>query len=182
MVQHKEIKKETPDHLKNGESHQETLLLNGKLNESEELTSDEDDYLRHLLVVPSLDRNVSSRNTSLITESLLSFYTAIESKKEYSKIKQELMGDLLVPVKEENQDTVAVIEKPPPVIEIPPKAKTEDNEKLYEPHEAEQQIGVMNEEHIPIRKFTIYFPRARFGECCTLFSLQFSNFFHFTHL
>lgn len=36
MVQNKEIKKETHNNIKNGDAHEETLLLNGKLTENEE--------------------------------------------------------------------------------------------------------------------------------------------------
>lgn len=161
MVQNKDIKKEKHEIMKNGDAHEETLLLNGKMNEKEDKSEDEDDYLNHLLVVPSLDRNVSSRNMNLISESLLGFYTAIESRKEYEKIKQELMGDL-VPIKQEITEQPAVELK---LTNIQPihKTKIEEIEEPINLNDNEQQIEV-NKQDLEVRKFTIFFPRARFGK------------------
>lgn len=94
MVQHKELKKET---IENGEVKDEALgclnkSTNGINNESyEDSEEEEDDYLKYLTVLPSLDESIENRNMSLISQSLLNFYTAIESRKEYNRIKQELM-------------------------------------------------------------------------------------------
>lgn len=100
---------------------------------------------------------------NLIAESLLNFYSTIENKKEYEKIKQELMGDL-VPIKVELKENpiaektcleVAIDQNAIDTQETPVEIKLEENE---------HQIGVIIDRNHPIRKFTILFPRARFGE------------------
>ena len=163
MVQNKEIVKETRKVVKNGDAHEETLLLNGKLNENEEQSDSEDDYMEHLLVVPSLHKNVANRNMNLVSESLLSFYTAIESRKEYAKIKQELMGDL-VPIKSEKEDEPIVEE----ILINNDKSQLETSEvdvKLE--YEKDPEIEVSNDDKFAVRKFTIIFPKARFGKSIT---------------
>lgn len=73
------------EELTNGEN----VELNGHESECEE--SDDDDYLDHLLMLPLLDGDFSNRNKNLVSRSLLDLCTAIESRKEYQKIKQELL-------------------------------------------------------------------------------------------
>ncbi|CAG9802242.1 unnamed protein product [Chironomus riparius] len=157
MVQNKEIKKQTLKVVKNGDAHEETLLLNGKLNENEEHSESEDDYMEHLLVVPSLDKNVANRNMNLVSESLLGFYSAIENRKEYPKIKQELMGDL-VSIKSEKVEKRIVEDKiinnddlQLNIEEIDIKLDNED-----------QKIEVSKEEIYAVRKISITFHKARF--------------------
>jgi hypothetical protein len=162
MVQNKEIQKETRKIVKNGDAHDETLLLNGKLNENEENSESEDDYMQHLLVVPSLHKNVANRNMNLVSESLLGFYAAIESRKEYPKIKQELMGDL-VPIKTEKEDEPILEDKlikndetQPATAELVLKYEVEQDQKIE-----------VNNDKFAVRKFTIIFPKARFGKSIT---------------
>ena len=159
MVQNKEIKKEMHKVVKNGDAHEETLLLNGKLNENEENSESEDDYLEHLLVVPSLDKNVANRNMNLVSESLLGFYSAIENRKEYPKIKQELMGDL-VPIKCEKQEEPIVEEKLINNDDIQLKIEEVNDEK-------DQKIEVNEEDIYAVRKISITFHKARFGKSKT---------------
>ncbi|XP_070506421.1 zinc finger protein draculin-like [Chironomus tepperi] len=158
MVQNKEIKKETLKIVKNGDAHEEALILNGKLNESEEHSESEDDFMEHLLVVPSLDKNVAIRNRNLVSESLLGFYSAIENRKEYAKIKQELMGDL-VPIKNEKENVPIVEEK----LINNDKSQLETvelNGKLEV--EKDQKIEVSDEDEFAVRNFSIGCHRARF--------------------
>lgn len=91
MVQNKDIEASS---LTNGDIGEcsKTNGVHDPLEESE----DEDDYLDYLLVVPSLDRSVENRNMSLISQSLMNFYAAIQSRKEYNKIKEELMENYVV--------------------------------------------------------------------------------------
>lgn len=103
-MQNKQLEKEkTTENDENGEDDatlgsENNKITNGIHEEDEtfEESEEEDDYLQYLTIVPSLDRNVENRNMSLIAESLMNFYTAIESKKEYPRMKQELM-DSYVP-------------------------------------------------------------------------------------
>lgn len=111
MVQNKEVEEKTP--ITNGEVKQENCeesepKINGHHSEDED--SDEDDWLDHLLMVPRLDVSEPDRNKHLVTKTLLDFCSAIENRKEYQKIKQELLLNS-VPT-EPKQD-----ESPPPVEE-----------------------------------------------------------------
>lgn len=156
MVQNKDIDEET---IVNGEK-KETLnatKLNGVSHEMNEHSEDEDDYLQYLLVVPSLDRNVSNRNMSLISDSLSSFYTAIESRKEYPKIKQELMGNY-VPDECMEVDSPEIKLEEPIVNEI----KVEVDIKI-EVEQQENQNEVNDEETIETKNFSLQLYKARLG-------------------
>lgn len=93
MVQNKELEKEKP--IENGENDalgSPSKITNGiHEDESFEESEEEDDFLQYLTVVPTLDKSVEDRNMSLIAESLINFYTAIEKNRNYERIKQELM-------------------------------------------------------------------------------------------
>lgn len=171
MVQNKEIKKEAQKIVKNGDAHEETLLLNGKLNENEVHSESEDDYMEHLLFVPSLNKNVANRNMNLVSESLLSFYSAIESRKEYAKIKQELMGDL-VPIKNEKEVEPVVEEKL--INDDKSQLKAEEVEVKLD-DEIDQKIGVSGVDMYAVRKFSITFHKARFGKSRTSLIYAFTN-------
>lgn len=160
MVQNKEIKKNAQKIVKNGDAHEETLLLNGKLNENEVHSESEDDYMEHLLIVPSLDKNVANRNMNLVSESLLSFYSAIESRKEYAKIKQELMGDL-VSIKNEKEVEPVVEEK---LINIDKSQLKEEEVKIKLDDEIVPEIEVNGVDMYAVRKFSITVHKARFGK------------------
>jgi hypothetical protein len=166
MVQNKEINKDT---LTNGEA-TETLVpkLNG-VHTSSDYSEDEDDYLNYLLVVPSLDKNVSSRNMNLITESLSNFYATIESKKEYPRIREELMGELNVPTKEELDLKEIKLEEEqlPVVLEIKEEPEIDLKTIAILPTQEQQQqeeIEVTDIESVKIKKFSLCFTRARFGK------------------
>lgn len=171
MVQNKEIDKQT---LTNGGSSEEktpivvTPKINGTLNEEEEeeFSEDEDDYLQYLLTVPSLDKNVSCRNMNLITESLSNFYSAIEGRKEYQKIKEELMNELVVPRKTESEETEKIVdvhEELPIVSDIIDESSDELKSELVFDEETDE-IEVTDVDSLTIKKFSISFTRARFGK------------------
>lgn len=130
MVQNTDIEEKviTNGVVKTEENEEATqsAKTNGFASDSDE--SDEDDYLDHLLMLPRLDVNTSDRNKHLVSKTLLDFCTAIENRKEYQKIKQELLMNV-VPIEcKQEADEVPVIvsdveqimngnESPPPQIE-----------------------------------------------------------------
>lgn len=91
MVQNKDLVEEKGLNGIKDEVDLSVGITNGN-HEPEEESEEEDDYLKYLTVVPSLDKSVEGRNMSLISQSLSQFYAAIEGRKEYHKIKKELMG------------------------------------------------------------------------------------------
>lgn len=131
MVQNKQLAKDT---MENGDEIEEALgstskLLNGTHDEASEESEEEDDYLQYLTVVPQLDASVEGRNMSLISQSLLNFYTAIQSRKEYPRIKQELMesyvpndckddGKLQETLEVKLEETEAINSDPPKIEQI----------------------------------------------------------------
>jgi hypothetical protein len=97
MVQNKDIDTETS--LNGNEEVKEEhtkIKTNGNLSEEDiSDAEDEEDYTKHLLILPTLEKAVAERNTSLISQQLFNFYTAIENRKEYQKIKQGLLESYL---------------------------------------------------------------------------------------
>jgi hypothetical protein len=185
MVQNKEIDKEKLVNGKNDEKVDalctNTKKLNGAsgvLNEMDEHSEeeDEDDYLQYLLVVPSLDRNVSNRNVSLISESLASICTAIENRKEYAKIKQELMADRLMSIVNKDEKNIELKPEiePSEIIKTEPDTPIEANAAAIEIEiEPQQQKNENNENEVncsnededffQARKFKLEIPRAQLG-------------------
>lgn len=118
MVQNKE---EEVKMLVNGEIRKEE---NGetKTNENasvDEDSEDEDDYLDYLLMVPPLDNYSNDRNKGLVSKTLLDLCSAIESRKEYPKIRQELLLQ---------NSCVPKIEETPEIPEIVKEKDTEDDQ------------------------------------------------------
>ena len=161
MVQNKEIDEKK---LTNGVhevkkvENGETEKMNGDdLSDGEE--SEEDDYLDHLLMVPPLDRDAPLRNKDLVSKTLLDFCLAIESRKEYPKIKQELLSSCVSSeCKEElevEQEENEVLEEPPPL--------------QMSPIKIVDTIEV-NEEVPEIRRQSIRLKKAQFGELNYSFS------------
>lgn len=88
--------------------------------------SDDDDYLDYLLMVPPTDECSEDRNKSLVSRTLMDLCTAIESRKEYPKIRQELLMQCSrnsVP-KQEVEETLAVVVA---VVEEEKAVEEEDN-------------------------------------------------------
>jgi hypothetical protein len=105
MVQNKEGEEKTP--ITNGEDKKEDCeeskpKINGHHSDYED--SDEDDWLDHLLMVPRLDVSEPDRNKHLVSKTLLDFCSAIENRKEYQKIKQELLQNS-VPIEPEKDES-----------------------------------------------------------------------------
>lgn len=130
--------------------------LNGDVSDGEE--SEEDDYLDHLLMVPPLDRDGVSRNKDLVSKTLLDFCTAIENRKEYAKIKQELLMNC-VPI-ECKQEEEKVVEDNEPLLN-----GEEDTPPLQlSPIKVVDAIEV-NEAEVPeIRRQSIRLKKAQFGK------------------
>lgn len=107
MVQHKEDeeKVQVNGEVKNVENG-ETKTNENASDEADE-DSDDDDYLDYLLMVPTLDNYSNDRNKCLVSKTLLDLCSAIESRKEYPKIRQELMMlNNCVPKAEEKVDEI----------------------------------------------------------------------------
>ncbi|KAG5684519.1 hypothetical protein PVAND_013748 [Polypedilum vanderplanki] len=169
MVQNKDNNKLNKGKITNGDLKEETLeipKLNGVHSETNDYSEDEDDYLEHLLIVPSLDKNVSNRNMTLISESLSNFYTTIENRKEYPRIKQELMGELNVPIKEKSVEKDVKIEEKDLQIVAEVKQESEihiENEILPTEEELNEiEIEVSDVESVKIKNFSLCFTKARF--------------------
>jgi hypothetical protein len=153
MVQNKEIDEKKLTNgvhevkkVENGEAEK----MNGDASDGEE--SEEDDYLDHLLMLPPPERDDPLRNKDLVSKTLLDFCFAIESRKEYPKIKQELLMNCVpseckqeVEVKEE----VSEVEEPPPLQPSPIKIV---------------DVIEVNEEVPEIRRQSIRLKKAQFGE------------------
>lgn len=89
---------------------------NGEIKTNENVSvdedSDDDDYLDYLLMVPTTDDCSEDRNASLVSRTLMDLCTAIESRKEYPKIRQELLQQCnSVPKQEIVVETVQEQEK-----------------------------------------------------------------------
>lgn len=177
MVQNKEVEEQV---LTNGEIKTEANIEqceNGKLYESEtnghiseEEDSDDDDYLDHLLMLPQLDANSCDRNKSFfVRQCLLDFCTAIESRKEYQKIKQELLDNSAPPeIKQEAAEQEAVA----PVLETNLNGNEESPQPETEPKAIEVTIEVnLDEEVIETRRQSIRLNKAKFGKLGKLISI-----------
>lgn len=159
MVQNKEIEEKK---LTNGvhevkkEENGVEEKSNGDVSDGEE--SEEDDYLDHLLMVPSLDRDAPFRNKDLVSKTLLDFCTAIESRKEYPKIKQELMMNC-VPI-ERKPEEEKIVEDNEPLLN----GKEDTPPLQMSPIKVVDTIEV-NEAEVPeIRRQSIRLKKAQFGE------------------
>lgn len=157
MVQNKEVEEKTP--TTNGDAKQEDCVeakpkINGHHSEYED--SEEDDWLDHLLMLPRLDVNTSDRNKSLVSKTLLDFCSAIENRKEYQKIKQELMLNS-VPIETKQEEII-----PPDVEEVEVKEKEESPPPTAEIVPIEVKI---EEEAAPeTRRQSIRLNKAKFGK------------------
>lgn len=172
MVQNKDIEEEK---VTNGVKDEEALglkLTNGN-HEPEEESDEEDDYLKYLLVVPSLDHSVEDRNMSLISQSLMNFYTTIESRKEYYKIKQELMENHVPSERKEDKIIQEAIDDK---LEVNGdiKSKQEELQQLNEVTNEQQ-----HEEEHNIKNFTLQLWKARLGKCTTIAHYNLLLFPHF---
>lgn len=158
MVQNKEIDEKQ---LTNGVhevkkvENGETEKMNGDASEGEE--SEDDDWLDHLLMLPPPERHDPLRNKDLVSKTLLDLCSAIESRKEYPKIKQELLMNCVpIECKQEEEVKEEVVEvkepspPPPPLQPSPIKAK---------------DLIEVNEEVPEIRRQSIRLKKAQFGEC-----------------
>jgi hypothetical protein len=159
MVQNKEIQEKA---LTNGvheikkEENGDVENMNGDVSDGDE--SEEDDYLDHLLMVPPIDRDAPCRNKDLVSRTLLEFCTAIESRKEYPKIKQELLRNC-VPT-ECKQEEAKVEEENEPIVN----GKEDSPPLQMSPIKVVDTIEV-NEEEVPdIRRQSIRLKKAQFGE------------------
>lgn len=148
-----EIKVENSEKEENGDLE---LKLNGHISEDEE--SDEDDYLDHLLMLPPLDRDPTNRNKALISKTLLDFCAAIENRKEYQKIKQELLQNC-VPIECKQEEKTTQVE-PLVVEELILNGKAESPPPAVET----EPIEVNEEEVAEIRRQSIRLKKATFGE------------------
>jgi hypothetical protein len=163
MVQNKDIE-EKP--LVNGEIKKEEngISENGKTNGNGDLSdyeeSDDDDYLDHLLMLPPLDNDPSNRNRSLVSKTLLDFCSAIESRKEYAKIKQELLMNC-VPMECKQEDEKVVLDNEPIVngVEEPPTPPQIEVSKEIEVKPELDDASVPD-----IRRQSIRLKKAQFGE------------------
>ena len=155
MVQNKDLEEEKGVNGIKDEIDLSVITTNGN-NELEEDSEEEDDYLKYLIVVPSLDKSVEGRNMSLISQSLSQFYAAIENRKEYHKIKKELMGSYVPRVtKKEEQIQETIVNK----LEVTDEIKTElDVEQINE-------VTTSNEEGtIETKNFSLQLLKARLGK------------------
>lgn len=161
MVQNKEIEEKvlTNGEIKGESSEKEEAYQNGKLNghESDYEDSDDDDYLDHLLMVPPLDADVTDRNKNLVLSSLLDFCSAIEGRKEYQKIKQELLANC-EPSESEQEEK-----------QLPVEENTNLNGKEESPiPEAEPPVNEVIEEEVKrvpeLRRQSIRLNKAKFGK------------------
>jgi hypothetical protein len=128
----------------------ETEKMNGDASDGEE--SEEDDYLDHLLMLPPPERDDPLRNKDLVSKTLLDFCFAIESRKEYPKIKQELLMNCVpseCKQEEEVKEEVSEVEEPPPLQASPIKIV---------------DVIEVNEEVPEIRRQSIRLKKAQFGE------------------
>lgn len=94
-----DVKKEENGEIKTNE--------NASVNEE----SDDDDYLDYLLMVPPLDNYSDDRNKCLVSRTLLDFCSALESRKEYPKIRQELLMQSNTVPKQENKEPIVEEQK-----------------------------------------------------------------------
>lgn len=159
MVQNKEIEEKK---LTNGvhevkkEENGVEEKMNGDASDGEE--SEEDDYLDYLLMVPPLDRHAPFRNKDLVSKSLLDFCTAIESRKEYPKIKQELLMNCVPTV--DKQEDEKIVEENEPILST----KEDSPPLLPSPIKKIDTIEV-NEEEVPeYRRQSIRLKKAQFGK------------------
>jgi hypothetical protein len=160
MVQNKEIEEKK---LTNGvhevvkEENGVEEKSNGDVSDGEE--SEEDDYLDHLLVVPPLDRDAPFRNKDLVSKTLLDFCTAIESRKEYPKIKQELMLNC-VPIETQQEEEEKIEEDNEPILN----GKEDSPPLQMSPIKVKDTIEVTDAEVPEIRRQSIRLKKAQFGK------------------
>jgi hypothetical protein len=141
--------------VENGEAEK----MNGDASEGEE--SEEDDYLDHLLLVTPPDRDNPQLNKDLVTKTLFDFCFAIESRKEYPKIKQELLMNCVPNEVEQEKEVEQEVVK----VDPPPQPQAS-------PIKAVDAIEV-NEEVPEIRRQSIRLKKAQFGELKYHFSVNF---------
>lgn len=128
------------------------IELNGHESECEE--SDDDDYLDHLLMLPPLDKDTADRNRALISKSLLDFCTAIESKKEYQKIKLELLLNS-EPIETKQKEITPHIEQKPTSV---------TKEESPQPIVFKRPNEVNKEAVAELRRQSIRLKKAQFGK------------------
>lgn len=162
MVQNKQVEKEKI--VENGENDalgSQEKLTNG-LDEEDEMfeeSEEEDDYLQYLTVVPTLDKSVENRNMSLIAESLMNFYTAIESRKEYPRIKQELMESYVPNDCKKEEEVHEIIETKLEIEE----AIISECQELEQSNEVTSKVEY-EAEAIGTKKLILQLHKAPFGE------------------
>lgn len=159
MVQNKETEEKV---LTNGDIKKETTPepMNGDASDYEE--SDDDDYLDHLLMLPPLNTDPTTRNKDLVSKTLFDFITAIENRKEYQKIRQELLLDCApTEEKDEKEDAVKVEE----IVEVMVNGK-----ESPEPEVETNELIEVNVEEVPElgRRQSIRLKKAQFGELNSL--------------
>lgn len=165
MVQHKEDEEKS---IANGEiktevceseiTNGENVKINGHASEGEE--SDDDDYLDHLLMLPPLDGDFTNRNKNLVSKTLLDLCTAIESRKEYHKIRRELLLDS-API-DSKKDVKPDLDLGPPNLNA--NAEITIPTTTVDPNEVSQE----NEYKVPeTRRHSVRLRRAIIGELQT---------------
>lgn len=162
MVQNKDTEEKV---LTNGEIEGESVekeeaYQNGKLNghESDYEESDDDDYLDHLLMVPRLDTDLTDRNKNLVLSSLLDFCSAIEGRKEYQKIKQELLANCEPLEFKQEEEQLPIVETPNLIVdEEPPVHEAELIENEVTTEEVKRVVPELRRQSIRLNK-------AKFGK------------------
>lgn len=166
MVQNREIEAKplTNGDVKDEDGEKEKELngdenVNGNVSDYEE--SDDDDYLDHLLMLPPLDRDSCDRNKNLVSKTLLDFCAAIEGKKEYQKIKQELRLHAEQAEDKEKEVSEPIVNgrqkeaTPAPVVE----------RKIVSKPRKKNEVNIEESLDVPeIRRQSIRLKRAMFGE------------------
>jgi hypothetical protein len=158
MVQNKDLEKEKV--VENGDNctlGSEAIINGIDEDETFEESEEEDDYLQYLTVVPTLDKSVENRNMSLIAQSLMNFYTAIESRKEYQKIKQALMKSYVPNVIQKQEETKEIVN-----------IKLEVEETIVCEQQESEQIKINEvtkvEREAETRKLILQLHKAPFGK------------------
>jgi hypothetical protein len=166
MVQNKDIEATTSNGV---------CKTNGVHNDPEEgieESEDEDDYLDYLLVVPSLDKSVKNRNMSLISESLMNFFTTIESRKGLSqKIKEEIIDNYAMPsvVKAEEKIQETIVEDPKETIKNEfNESEVVKNEVTTNDDHCEAEIPVIKSQCI-LKMWKATFGEYSFINVCNVF-------------
>lgn len=162
MVQNKEIEEKVLTNgivvKKENEEATQSEKTNGFASESEE--SDDDDYLDHLLMLPRLDVDTSQRNKHLVSKTLLDFCTAIENRKEYQKIKQELLlSSVPIECKQEVEEALPVVVEEAPIANVKEESPQPQDESKPE-IEVTQETDAVPE----CRRQSIRLKKAQFGK------------------